>query len=150
MPFKPATCHTDSSGYCGKQSRARAAIPSYFVVMCDYPAQRAREAVVNPEHTRGAIVDLLRRGEWEDVLFVHEIVPGDVVRDVTDELLHEAGLEDARLADAGMADDTTGMAGGITLDMTALVIRTTGDEDNRSDIDDIHRVARLRALAGVA
>lgn len=72
----------------GQSSAERAAL-SYFVVMVRYPAQRASEAVVNPEHTRGKVIDLIARGEWENIEFIHHVSDGHAV-DVTDELLEAA------------------------------------------------------------
>lgn len=61
---------------------------SYFVVMIDY-GKRGLEAVVNPEHTRRDIVEMLASGESKHVVFIHH-VDGLFVEDVTDELFNEA------------------------------------------------------------
>lgn len=64
---------------------------SYFVVMVDY-GQRGREAVVDPEITRREVVSRLISREYADVLFIHEIVTGEIPRDVTLELQLEASV----------------------------------------------------------
>ncbi len=61
---------------------------SYFVVMCDY-GQRGLEAIVHPEDTRRAVVEMLATGESKHVVFIHH-VDGLFVEDVTDELFNEA------------------------------------------------------------
>lgn len=61
---------------------------SYFVVMCDY-GKRGLEAVVHPEDTRRAVVEMLATGESKHVVFIHHISDG-LVEDVTDELFNEA------------------------------------------------------------
>jgi hypothetical protein len=75
-------------------SAERAARPSsYIVVMVRYPAQRASEAVVNPEYTRGKVTDLIARGEYgsvDDIEFIHEIHADGTYTDVTDELCDAA------------------------------------------------------------
>lgn len=62
--------------------------PTYFVVMRDH-GKLGREAIVDPEHTRRKVIDLIASGELDNVIFVHEIVDGLAV-DVTDEILAEA------------------------------------------------------------
>lgn len=61
---------------------------SYFVVMIDY-GRKGLEAIVNPEHTRRAVVEMLASGESKHVVFIH-YVDGLFVEDVTDELFNEA------------------------------------------------------------
>lgn len=63
---------------------------SYFVVMIDY-GRRGREAVVDPEMTRNNVVDRIKSGEYDRIAFIHH-VHDDVVDDVTNELLKEAGF----------------------------------------------------------
>lgn len=70
------------------------ATPSYFVVMCDFG--RAREAVVDPEATRRDVIARLVSGEYDNVLFIHEIADG--VTDVTLELQLAASALIARAA----------------------------------------------------
>lgn len=61
---------------------------SYFVVMVDY-GKRGREAIVDPEVTRRAVVANIASGEYGHVNFIHHI-DGGLVEDVTDELFDEA------------------------------------------------------------
>lgn len=63
---------------------------SYFVVMIDY-GRRGREAVVDPEMTRRDVVACIRSGEYKNIAFIHEISMNEVPRDVTAELIAEAG-----------------------------------------------------------
>lgn len=60
----------------------------YFIVMRDY-GKRGREAVVDPQHSRRNIVDLIQTREWDNVLFVHEVRDG-VVMDISEEIMAEA------------------------------------------------------------
>jgi len=66
--------------------------PEYFVVMVDL-GRRGREAVVDPELTRSAIVDRIRTKQYGTIAFIHRIA-GDECEDVTNELLREAGFYD--------------------------------------------------------
>lgn len=61
---------------------------SYYVVMIDY-GKRGLEAVVHPEDTRRAVVEMLASGESKHVVFIHH-VDGLFVEDVTNELFDEA------------------------------------------------------------
>lgn len=63
---------------------------SYFVVMIDY-GRRGREAIVDPEMTRRGVVERIQSREFDRIAFVHH-VHDDVVEDVTNELLKEAGF----------------------------------------------------------
>lgn len=65
---------------------------TYFIVMCDYPAQRARQALVDPELTRRNIIDRIASADFgfENVLWVHEIKPDGSWEDVTSEIVAEA------------------------------------------------------------
>ena len=71
---------------------------SYFVVMQDF-GKRGLEATVKPELTRRDIIDMVRFGEFKDIVFVHFIEPGLVsgylVEDVTQEILDAAELQAA-------------------------------------------------------
>jgi hypothetical protein len=66
-------------------------IPTYFVVMIDH-GRRGREAVVDPEITRNEVIARLQSGEYTDVLFIQLVAPGEVPRDVTDEIVMEADV----------------------------------------------------------
>jgi hypothetical protein len=61
---------------------------SYFVVMRDH-GRLGMEAVVDPEITRAGVVDRLKSGEWDKVVFIHHVADG-LVEDVTDVLIDEA------------------------------------------------------------
>jgi hypothetical protein len=67
---------------------------SYYVVMIDY-GRRGREAIVDPEITRREVVSRIRSGEYKNVSFIHLITMNDVPRDVTAELMEEAGVLEA-------------------------------------------------------
>lgn len=60
---------------------------SYFVVMQD--GKRGLEAIVHPENTRRKTVELIKSGEYRDVVFIHH-VDGLYIEDVTSELMAEA------------------------------------------------------------
>ena len=62
----------------------------YFVVMIDYGRQ-GREAVVDPEITRGGVISRIASGEYKNISFIHEIAGGSV-EDVTEAILTEAAL----------------------------------------------------------
>lgn len=64
---------------------------SYFVVMIDF-GPKGREAIVDPEITRRGVIDRLITGEYRDVHFIHEVVTGEIPRDVTLELQLEASV----------------------------------------------------------
>ena len=66
-------------------------IPTYFVVMIDH-GRRGREAVVDPEITRNEVIARLQSGEYTDVLFIQLVAPGEVPRDVTDDLIGAAQM----------------------------------------------------------
>jgi hypothetical protein len=66
--------------------------PTYFVVMIDH-GRRGREAVVDPEITRNEVIARLQSGEYTDVLFIQLVAPGEVPRDVTDDLIGAAQIE---------------------------------------------------------
>jgi len=63
----------------------------YYIVMIDYPQFNSREAVVNPELTRNAIIARIVTGEYDPdrILWIHEIADGLAI-DVTDELIEAA------------------------------------------------------------
>jgi hypothetical protein len=61
---------------------------SYFVVMRDF-SKRGMEAVVDPEITAAGVIDRLKSGEWDRVVFIHRISDG-LVEDCTDELIDRA------------------------------------------------------------
>jgi hypothetical protein len=61
---------------------------SYFVVMRDH-GRLGMEAVVDPEITRAGVVDRLKSGEWDKVVFIHHVADG-LIEDVTDVLIDEA------------------------------------------------------------
>lgn len=63
---------------------------SYFVVMEDF-GRNGREACVNPETTRRAVVDNIKTGQYGTIAFIHHIHDG-TQEDVTNELLAEAGF----------------------------------------------------------
>lgn len=63
---------------------------SYYVVMIDY-GKRGLEAVVDPEITRRGVVARISSGEYTNIAFIHHI-EGPHVFDVTDELMHDAGV----------------------------------------------------------
>jgi hypothetical protein len=60
----------------------------YFVVMIDY-GRRGREAIVDPEITRGEVISRIASGEYKNISFIHEIVDNSV-EDVTEAVLTEA------------------------------------------------------------
>ena len=64
---------------------------SYFVVMCDF-GRKGLEAIVDPEITRRGVIERLTSGEYRDVYFIHEVVTGEIPRDVTLELQLEASV----------------------------------------------------------
>jgi hypothetical protein len=73
---------------------------SYFVVMIDH-GQRGLEAVVHPEDTRRAVVEMLATGESKHVVFIHH-VDGLFIEDCTNDLFDEAEAL-ARETEAGYA-----------------------------------------------
>jgi hypothetical protein len=58
--------------------------------MIDY-GRRGREAVVDPEITRGGVISRIASGEYKNISFIHEIAGGSV-EDVTEAILTEAAL----------------------------------------------------------
>lgn len=60
---------------------------SYYVVMCSY--KTGLEAVVHPEDTRRAVVEMLASGESKHVVFIHHVSNG-LVEDVADDLFEAA------------------------------------------------------------
>ena len=66
---------------------------SYFVVMQDF-GKRGLEATVKPELTRRDIIDMVRFGEFKDIVFVH-YVDGLFIEDLTQEILDAAELQAA-------------------------------------------------------
>ena len=69
----------------------------YFVVMIDYG--RGREAVVDPEITRREVISRVSSGEYQNILFIHEIAENSV-DDVTEAILAEAALPEVQPEDA--------------------------------------------------
>lgn len=65
---------------------------AYYVVMCDFPEQRRREAIVDPEMTRADVVARIKSHEYQDIIFIHQIEDG-LVEDVTAALIDAAELE---------------------------------------------------------
>lgn len=63
---------------------------SYYAVFIDF-GRKGLEAVVHPEDTRRAVVEMIRSGEYKDVAFIHHIEDGHVF-DCTAELMHDAGV----------------------------------------------------------
>jgi hypothetical protein len=61
---------------------------SYFVVMRDY-GRCGMEAVVDPEITAAGVIERIKSGEWDKIVFIHRISDG-LVEDVTDELIDRA------------------------------------------------------------
>jgi hypothetical protein len=61
---------------------------SYYVVMQRFST--GLEANVHPEETRDDIIAMLKSGEFSNVVFIHHIMDGAFIRDVTDELTTEA------------------------------------------------------------
>ena len=61
---------------------------SYFVVMRDH-GRLGMEAVVDPEITATGVIERLKSGEWDRVVFIHRISDG-LVEDVTDDLIDRA------------------------------------------------------------
>ena len=45
---------------------------SYYVVMCSH-GKRGLEAIVHPEDTRRAVVEMLASGESKHVVFIHYV-----------------------------------------------------------------------------
>ena len=66
---------------------------SYFVVMIDH-GKRGLEAIVHPERTRRDIIDMVRFGEFRDIVFIH-FIDGLFIEDVTQEILDAAELQAA-------------------------------------------------------
>lgn len=67
---------------------------NYFIVMIDY-GRKGREAVVDPEITRRAVVDRIRSGEYKNISFVHHVHDREC-EDITTDIMAEAGVrEDA-------------------------------------------------------
>jgi hypothetical protein len=70
----------------------------YFVVMIDY-GRRGREAIVDPEITRGEVISRITSGEYANISFIHEIAD-NAVEDVTEEILSEAALPEIATSSA--------------------------------------------------
>jgi hypothetical protein len=66
---------------------------NYYVVMIDYP-KLGKEAVVWPEIKRETVVDLIRSGDYSNIVFIHYI-DDMTVTDVTRDLM-AAAQEDNR------------------------------------------------------
>lgn len=77
---------------CDPSPPHEAAYPEYFVVMVEL-GHRGREAIVDPEMTRAAVVERLRNRAYGEISFIHRI-HGDECHVVTNELLNEAGVND--------------------------------------------------------
>ncbi|APG12207.1 hypothetical protein M2175_005335 [Bradyrhizobium elkanii] len=73
-----------------KLTRDRKPNHSYFVVMRGY-GRKGMEAVVYPEITAAGVIERLKSGEWDKVVFIHRIADG-LVEDVTDELIDRAEI----------------------------------------------------------
>jgi predicted nucleic acid-binding protein len=61
---------------------------SYFVVMEDL-GRHGLEATVHPENTRRKVVELIAKGQYGHIVFIHH-VDDLVIEDVTLELMDEA------------------------------------------------------------
>lgn len=65
---------------------------SYYVVMIDLHGKLGLEAIVQPEITRREVVARIKKGDYQDIVFIHH-VDGLLVEDVTSELIDAAELE---------------------------------------------------------
>lgn len=74
----------------------------YFVVMIDH-GRRGREAVVDPEITRRAVVARIRNKDYGPIAFIHHVTE-DGCEDVTNALLHEAGFYNEPIAPLSPSD----------------------------------------------
>lgn len=75
---------------------------SYYVCMLDH-GRIGREAVVDPEITRAAVIDRIRRLDFiSPIAFIHFVQVGEdgvgTSEDVTNQLLAEAGFYERELA----------------------------------------------------
>lgn len=73
-------------------------VGTYYVVVCEYGSW-GREAIVNPEHTRSKIIDMIRKGEFPQIVVIDEIERDENcrivgARDVTLELQMAASVMD--------------------------------------------------------
>ncbi len=107
-------------------ARQGAPLGTYYVVMCDF-GRRGREAVVDPELTRRAIVERIARRDFahDNVIALHQVALGEPALDITADVLRDAGIGDS--ADAALQPQE--------------IIKTRNDP---------HYAARMRRLAGVA
>jgi len=65
-------------------------IHSYFIVMINY-GRKGREAIVDPEITRGEVIERIRTHEYDRIDFIHYVHGGEC-EDVTNSVLKEAGF----------------------------------------------------------
>jgi hypothetical protein len=72
----------------------------YFVVMIGY-GRRGREAIVDPEITRRAVIARVASGEYRNISFIHEIA-GSAVDDITAEILAQAAVPKIPAADTDL------------------------------------------------
>jgi uncharacterized protein (DUF433 family) len=76
--------------------REQKTIQHYYVVMIDY-GRRGREAIVDPELTYRNVVDRVRDGDYEDIVFIHRYEDGSF-EDVTEAILYDAGVSNEVMA----------------------------------------------------
>jgi hypothetical protein len=84
--------HLATFKICDEMGAAATPRYDYFVVCIDY-GRKGREAVVDPDLTRAAVVDRIRSKEYSPIAFVHH-VHGEHCEDITNEILSEAGFYD--------------------------------------------------------
>jgi hypothetical protein len=75
-----------------------------FIVLIDYHAQRAREAIVNPEQTRRQVVEEVRDvlASMDKSIVCVKRLDGNFCEDITAEICAEAGYPDAPLSPADL------------------------------------------------
>ena len=61
---------------------------SYYIVFSDY-GRAGLEGIAHPENTRRDIVDMVQRGEFPKLAFIH-YVHNSLCDDVTEDVLNEA------------------------------------------------------------
>lgn len=67
-------------------------MPSYYVVMCDF-GDRGLEAVVDPALNGIQVIERIKSGEYQNIQFIHLIIDGLHVEDMTLTLIDAAELE---------------------------------------------------------